>query len=128
MLHQHCSGNCDNHQGLCRERARQARANKLAHALEALESGNKENDPRTEERALYCMLQPEEEALVDRLLAQVMPPAFSALGWQVLTAQTLQLQQQQQPQMQSNCGTSCYDPRHCFWHGLLSFDTLLLGT
>lgn len=55
---------------LDRERVRQARANKLAHALEALEPSNKENDPRLEERALYCMLQPEEEALVDRLLAQ----------------------------------------------------------
>ena len=62
----------DNQQWLCRERVRQARANKLAHALEALEPSNKENDPRLEERALYCMLQPEEEALVDRLLAQVL--------------------------------------------------------
>ena len=58
-------------QGWCRERARQARANKLSHAVEALDVSDKESIPKEEGRPLYCMLQPAEEALVERLLAQV---------------------------------------------------------
>ncbi len=56
-----------------RERARQARINKLANAVEALDIDNKENEtgPVSSERGLYCMLQPAEEDLVDRLLTQV---------------------------------------------------------
>ena len=54
-----------------RERARQARANKLASAIEALEDKEAEADGGPQERGLYCMLQPAEEELVDRLLAQV---------------------------------------------------------
>ncbi|KAL0034494.1 hypothetical protein WJX79_005414 [Trebouxia sp. C0005] len=56
---------------LDRERGRQARINKLANAVEALDIDNKENetDP-VFKRGLYCMLQPAEEDLVDRLLTQ----------------------------------------------------------
>ena len=56
-----------------RERARQARANRLAHAVEVLDYDDKENDLDSASlgRALYSMLEPAEEELVDRLLAQV---------------------------------------------------------
>lgn len=59
-----------------RERARQARANKLAHAMEQLDSGvDKENsaDVGQLQRPLYSLLEPAEAALVGQLLAQVMP-------------------------------------------------------
>jgi len=61
------------HYAESRERARQARINKLANAVEALDIDNKENetDPVPSGRGLYCMLQPAEEDLVDRLLTQV---------------------------------------------------------
>lgn len=60
---------------VCRERARQARANKLAHAVEQLNcEGDKENsgDAGQLQRPLYSLLQPAETALVEQLLAQVM--------------------------------------------------------
>ena len=59
-----------------RERARQARANKVAQAVEQLGSGDdKENtsDTAQAQRPLYSLLDPAEEALVEQLLAQVMP-------------------------------------------------------
>ena len=59
---------------ICRERVRQARANKLALAVQQLDGDNdKENsiDDSQMQRPLYSMLQPAEEALVEQLLAQV---------------------------------------------------------
>ena len=60
----------------CRERARQARANRIAHAMEQLDSeDDKENsaDVRQLQRPLYSLLEPAETALVEQLLAQVRP-------------------------------------------------------
>ena len=62
-----------------RERARQARANKLAQAVEQLDGdGDKENsaDVAQLQRPLYSLLEPAEAALVEQLLEQVMsnPP------------------------------------------------------
>lgn len=60
----------------CRERARQARANRLSHAIQQLEDdGDKENslDLAQQQRPLYSLLQPAEAALVEQLLAQVSP-------------------------------------------------------
>jgi len=61
------------HYAESRERARQTRINKLANAVEALDIDNKENEsePVSSGRGLYCLLQPAEEDLVDRLLTQV---------------------------------------------------------
>lgn len=59
-----------------RERARQARANRVAHAVEQLDSeDDKENsaDAGQLQRPLYSLLEPAETALVEQLLAQVMP-------------------------------------------------------
>lgn len=58
-----------------RERARQTRANRIAHAVEQLDSDDKENsaDAGQLQRPLYSLLEPAETALVEQLLAQVMP-------------------------------------------------------
>ncbi|KAL3150652.1 hypothetical protein ABBQ32_000452 [Trebouxia sp. C0010 RCD-2024] len=56
-----------------RERARQARANRLAHAVQQLDcKGDKENsaDLAQQQRPLYSLLEPAEAALVEKLLVQ----------------------------------------------------------
>lgn len=58
----------------CRERARQARANRLAHAVHQLDDeGDKENSASLaqQQRPLYSLLEPAEAALVEKLLLQV---------------------------------------------------------
>ena len=58
----------------CRERARQARANRLAHADQQLDGdGDKENSAylTQQQRPLYSLLGPADASLVEKLLVQV---------------------------------------------------------